>query len=181
MIKTFKIGGIHLAENKIADRKIELLDLPRSVCMPLSQHIGVPAQAVVERGQHVDRGQEIAKNAAYVSANIHAPITGTVTSVENVVMPNGKSAPAIMIKASEEEHLSDTEARNSYWKSIVPGVTDRDLCDRLSVEFIREAIRGAGIVGLGGATFPSYVKLSTKSIDHPDVLILNGCECERRV
>lgn len=178
MIKTFKIGGIHLAENKIADRKIELLDLPRSVCMPLSQHIGVPAQAVVERGQHVDRGQEIAKNAAYVSANIHTPITGTVTSVENVVMPNGKSAPAIMIKASEEEHLSDTEARNSYWKSIVPGVTDRDLCDRLSVEFIREAIRGAGIVGLGGATFPSHVKLSTKSIDHPDVLILNGCECE---
>ena len=90
----------------------------------------------------------------------------------------GLNAPAIIIKATEEEHLADTDARNRYWKSIVPGVTDRDLCERLSVETIREAIRGAGIVGLGGATFPSHVKLSTKTEDHPDVLILNGCECE---
>jgi len=178
MIKTFKLGGIHPAANKIADRHIEFLPLPDSVCMPLSQHIGAPAQAIVERGQHVERGQEIAVNTAYVSASLHTPITGTVTAIDNVIMPNGKNAQAIIIKSTPEEHQADTEARYNYWQAIVPGVTDRDLCERLSVETIREAIRGAGIVGLGGATFPSHVKLSTKTTDHPDVLILNGCECE---
>lgn len=178
MIKTFKIGGIHPAANKIADRRIEFLELPEIVCLPLSQHIGVPAQAIVELGQHVKRGEEIARNSAYISASLHAPITGTVASIENVIMSNGKSTPAVIIKATEEEHLSDTESRKKYWESIVPGVTDRKLCERLSVDTIRNAIRGAGIVGLGGATFPSHVKLSTKSEDKPEVLIINGCECE---
>ena len=85
---------------------------------------------------------------------------------------------AIIISATDEEHRADTAAREAYWRAIEPGHTDRQLSESLSADVIRKAILDAGIVGLGGATFPAHVKLSTKESDKPELLIINGCECE---
>ncbi len=104
------------------------------------------------RGQHVARGEMIARNPAFVSASLHAPISGTVTAVDSVEGANGKPAPAIVIKADDTDHEADTAAREKYWRSkLVPGVTDRDLDTSLSADEIRSRISRAGIVGLGGA------------------------------
>ncbi len=178
MMKTFKIGGIHPESFKKASRAIEFLPLPYEVRIPLSQHKGAPARALVKRGDKVERGQLIAINSSFVSASLHAPISGVVASVEKTVMPDGKPTEAIHIKADEVEHTADSEARVAYWEAIVPGYTDRTLSERLSAEEIRKSILSAGIVGLGGATFPSHVKLTLKDTEHCDLLIINGCECE---
>lgn len=178
MRNTFKIGGIHPAPNKTASRKIELLPLPMKVWMPLSQHIGAPSKALVVRGDKVVRGQIIAENGSFVSAELHAPISGTVTAIDDVVLPWGKPSKAIVITASEDEHAADTAAREDYWRGMIPHVSDRTISERLSAEDIRAKILGAGIVGLGGATFPSHVKLTVKPEQKPEILIVNGCECE---
>lgn len=178
MKKTFRKGGIHPPANKSASRTINILPLPMTAVVPLSQHIGAPARPVVEKGAHVQRGQLIAENASFVSAGIHAPITGTVSAIDTALTPGGKPAMAITIKATDEEHAADTLARETYWRDILPGVSDRTLSERLGRDEIRSIISGAGIVGLGGATFPAHVKLATKPEQKPEVLILNGCECE---
>lgn len=178
MKKTFRKGGIHPAASKTASLNIEMQALPMRAVLPLSQHIGAPAKAVVAKGDSVVRGQKIADNASFVSAGIHSPITGTVTSIDQVVMPNGKPSAAIVITATEEQHAADTAARIAYWSQMVPGESDRTLSERLTADEIRSKINAAGIVGLGGATFPSHVKLSLKPEQKPEVLIINGCECE---
>lgn len=92
MMKTFTKGGIHPAPNKYADRKIELLSLPTTAYLPLSQHIGAPAEPLVKRGEHVGRGQLIATNTTYISAGLHAPISGTVKGIEPVT-PRPTASP----------------------------------------------------------------------------------------
>lgn len=178
MKKTFRKGGIHPAANKTASRDIELQPLPLVACVPLSQHIGAPAKPIVVTGDKVVRGQKIADGASFVSASVHAPISGTVTAVDSVVMPSGKPAQAIVITATAAEHAADTEAREAYWAAIVPGRTDRDLSESVSADEIRKRIVDAGIVGLGGATFPSHVKFAIKPEQKAECLLLNGCECE---
>lgn len=178
MKKTFKIGGIHPAANKTASRRIEFLPLPMQVCLPLSQHIGAPSKALVSKGDKVTRGQLIADNSGFVSAGLHAPVSGTVIGIENVPLPWGTTAQAVIIKASEEEHEADTQLRSAYWLDMIPGVCDRSVAERLSAEEIKERIMRAGIVGLGGAAFPSHVKLTVKPELKPEILIINGCECE---
>lgn len=178
MKNTFRKGGIHPAAHKETDTHIEFLPLPMTAYIPLSQHIGAPAKPLVEKGMKVVRGQQIAENASFVSAGLNAPISGTVAGIEPTIMPNGKTGLTIILKASEEEHLRDSESRQSYWNDIIPGVTDRTLSERLDASVIRDKIKGAGIVGLGGAAFPSHVKLSLKETDKPELLIINGCECE---
>ena len=178
MRNTFKIGGIHPSANKTASRRLELLPLPKKAYLPLSQHIGAPATPIVAKGDKVVRGQLIAENSSFVSAGLHAPISGTVSGIENVVLPWGKPSKAIVITASDDEHSADTEAREAYWRDMIPSVCDRTLSERLSGDDIRSAILRAGIVGLGGATFPSHVKLAVKPEQKAEVLIINGCECE---
>lgn len=177
MSKTFAIGGIHPAPNKIASPLLELQPLPMTAVLPLSQHIGAPATPVVKRGDHVTRGQEIATNPAFISAGLHAPITGTVATIEPVVMPNGKPSTAIIIKATEEEHQDDTEARTAYWQSMVPGQTERGIGEGFTAAELREKISASGIVGLGGAAFPTSAKLTLRD-RKADTLIINCCECE---
>lgn len=177
MIKTFKKGGVHPPQNKTASADIDLQELPMVAVVPLLQHIGAPAKAVVGRGDKVERGACIAEATGFISAAVHAPVSGTVTAVENVVMPDGRPAEAIIIKASADEHAADTAARQKYWQDVdamertaaLPDITDR--------EALRRAIANAGIVGLGGATFPTHVKVSPVDAQ-PDILIINGCECE---
>lgn len=171
--KTFRLGGIHPAEHKTAGPAIIRLELPMTACVPLSQHIGAPAEPLVEKGQHVSRGECIAQTQKFISARVHAPITGTVSSIDNVIMPNGTTAKAIIIKATEEEHLADTEARETYWKRTVRSAS----VPAIDAESVRKFIARAGIVGLGGATFPTHVKAAPPERT-AKMLIINGCECE---
>lgn len=177
MKNTFSIGGIHPAENKTASLDIDLLPLPTTVCQPLQQHIGAPAKAIVKRGDKVMRGQLIAEAGGFVSAPVHASISGTVTAVENVIAYDGRPLPAIIIKADEDEHRRDTEDREAYWKDIEKVLPFSVLTDGKDADALRSAIAAAGIVGLGGATFPSHVKLAPGKAK-PEILIINGCECE---
>ena len=99
MRNTFKIGGIHPSANKTASRRLELLPLPKKAYLPLSQHIGAPATPIVAKGDKVVRGQLIAENSRFVSAGLHAPISGTVSGIENVVLPSVQhTAPAFPVE-----------------------------------------------------------------------------------
>ncbi len=168
MLKTFRIGGIHPPENKLtADQPIETMPLPKQVVIPLSQHIGTPAQPVVAKGDRVKVGTLIAKATGFVSANIHSSVSGTVTKIDNVADGSGYSRPAIFIDAEGDE-----------WETDI--VRDNTLCTdfSFSASEIIEKISEAGIVGLGGATFPTQVKLSIPPGRKADILIINGVECE---
>lgn len=178
MIKTFKKGGIHIAEHKDASATIVEQPLPMRVCLPLGQHIGVPSKALVAKGDKVVRGQIVAEAPSFVSASLAAPVSGTVTALEPVVLPSGKTTTGIVITASQEEHELDTAARESYWSRINSSVPDLVLVSALTPEEISARIAAAGVVGLGGATFPTRVKLSLKPGSKAEVLVVNGCECE---
>ena len=169
-IKTFPMGGVHPAENKItADKSIEKLAVPKQVAIPISQHIGAPAKPVVEQREKVKVGQVIATSAGFVSTNIHATIAGTVAKIDKVMDSTGYKRDAIIIKAGKEEE---------EWAEGI------DLSDELVKDFTLEKdeiikkVLEAGIVGLGGATFPSHVKLSVPKGRKAEYLILNGVECE---
>ena len=169
-IKTFPMGGVHPAENKYtADKPIDKLEIPRQVSIPISQHIGAPAKPVVEQREKVKVGQVIAKSAGFVSANIHATIAGTVAKFDKVMDSTGYKRDAIIIKAGKDEEEWDESIDLS--DELVKDIS-------LNREEIIKKIAEAGIVGLGGATFPSHVKLSVPKGRKAEYLILNGVECE---
>lgn len=177
--KTFRTGGIHPPEHKDASLEIAYAPLPRRVVLPLSQHIGAPAHAVVNKGDKVRRMQLVAECPSFVSACIHTPISGTVKGIEQHPMAGGVPQACIIIEATEEEHEADTRAREEYMRAIREGKgLDAEASPRHSSEALRTAIRDAGIVGLGGAAFPSHVKYTLQPGTHPEVLIINACECE---
>ena len=168
MLKTFRIGGIHPAENKLsANKKIEVLELPAQVIIPLGQHIGAPAQAVVKKGDTVKVGTLIGEAAGFVSANIHSSVSGTVAKIEDVADASGNKRPAVIIDVQGdewEESIDRTE-------TLVTEIT-------LDSKAIVERIKACGIVGLGGATFPTHVKLMPPPGSKADVVIINAVECE---
>ncbi len=168
MLKTFKIGGVHPPENKLsAGRPIEVLPLPKSVFIPVSQHIGAPAVPVVNKGDDVKVGQLIAKSSSFVSTNIHSSVSGKVKRVDFLADSSGYPKQGIFIDVVGDEWMENI---------------DRSL--ELKTEFeddsaaIIQKIQDAGIVGLGGATFPTHVKLVPPKGMKADVLIINGVECE---
>ncbi|MDE6417459.1 MAG: RnfABCDGE type electron transport complex subunit C, partial [Duncaniella sp.] len=173
-MKTFKIGGIHPGEFKpAAGKAVKTIELPLEVTVPLSQHIGAPAVAKVAKGDHVERGQVIAEAGGFVSANVHAPISGTVVKIDKYKTPQGLPADAIFIKADEADHAADTEKRAN------PEVKrDKAAMDALDAKEIVDIIKAAGIVGMGGATFPTHVKLCPPPGNVAEVLIINAVECE---
>lgn len=166
MTKTFR-GGIHPPENKLTrDLPIVTCALPDRVTLLLSQHIGAPCTPAVEKGEKVLTGQCVGKAQGFVSAPIHASVTGTVAGIETVSHPvTGARAPAVIIDREGEDEWA--EGTNS----------ERDAAT-MDAEAIKTAILNAGIVGLGGATFPTHVKLSPPSEMKIDTVILNGAECE---
>ncbi len=174
---TFKKGGIHPDAAKLtAGMPIVALELPRRVVVLLSQHIGAPARACVVRGQHVTRGDVIGEAVAGLSSYIHAPVSGTVKEVGTAPAASGYAGPAVVIEAGDADHEQDMLARKSMLE-ILGTAPDRSLSESLSPQEIVDAVRLAGVVGLGGATFPSEVKLRTGE-NHPEILIINACECE---
>jgi len=167
-MKTFPIGGVHPSENKLSGAKpIEVLPLPDVVTIPLAQHIGAPAVAKVAKGDKVLTGQLIAEASSFMSANIHSPISGTVTAVDAV--PNGQGLRQVMITIKREG--------DEWAEGIDRSETLVRECALSSAEIIAR-IKDAGIVGMGGATFPTHVKLSVPPGRKAEALIINGVECE---
>jgi electron transport complex protein RnfC len=163
--KQFK-GGIHPKTEKASSRKvIEDAILPSKVIIPIHQHIGTPARPIVEVGDQVKKGQKIAEATGFVSANIHSSISGKVTSIGRNLYPAlGRSSIAVVIESDGKDE----------W---VEGIESHDP-DLLIDQQILETIMEAGIVGMGGATFPAHVKLTIPEGKNIETILLNGAECE---
>jgi electron transport complex protein RnfC len=160
-------GGIHPAEHKDATSALPIERLPfvEQYVLPLSQHIGAPSKSVVSKGDRVQRGQLIAEPTGFVSTALHAPVTGTVAAVELRLHPNGKMMPAIVI---------DTDPFDSQ---RMPEATPVDPAG-LSAPDMVDLVQRGGLVGLGGAAFPSHVKFQVPEERKVRAVVANGCECE---
>jgi electron transport complex protein RnfC len=168
VLKTFPKGGIHPPENKLtADRPIEVLPLPVQVSVPVAQHIGAPATPVVEKGAVVKTGQLIAQAKGFVSANIHSPVSGKVNKIEAVIDTTGYKQMAIVIDVEGDEWIDTIDRSTGLVKEIT-----------LTREQIIERCQQCGLVGLGGATFPTHIKLTVPAGKKCDTVIINGVECE---
>ena len=169
MLRTFSLGGIHPKENKLsAGVKIVPAPLPKEVIIPLGMHIGAPAMACVAKGDEVKVGTLIAKSSGFVSANIYSSVAGKVTKIDSVFDASGYKKPAIIISVAEED----------VWEESIDRSPELVRECSLDAKAIIDKINEAGIVGLGGATFPTHVKLSPPPGSKAEVLIINAVECE---
>ncbi|WP_320837918.1 electron transport complex subunit RsxC [Zhongshania sp.] len=161
-------GGIHPAENKQQSLQspIQAAGIPPQLILPLAQHIGAPASPIISVGDRVLKGQMIAEAKGFVSAPVHAPTSGTVSAIESRLIPHpsGMSGACIVI---------DTDGQDEWLKHS--GVEDFRSLSKME---LIDRVRQAGIAGMGGAGFPSAVKLSTRDDKPIETLILNGTECE---
>ena len=168
MLRSFKIGGIHPPGNKISKNSpITVAPLPDRVIVPLSQHIGAPATPCVAKGDHVKVGQLIGQSSGFVSANVHSPISGVVTAVDSLPDGAGLRKPAIVIEREGFEWLETIDRSDALIQSC--HLTPKEIIDKIAA---------AGLVGMGGATFPAHVKLSIPAGQKAECLIINGVECE---
>lgn len=159
----FKLPGVHVPHHKnTANLKATKMPIPHEVLIPMSMHIGAPAKPLVQSGDKVKVGQKIAEAGGYISSPIHASISGTVKKIEDILMSNGNYVPTILIESDEKMEVSES-------------VKPVELTDQAS--FV-QAIKESGIVGLGGAGFPTYVKLDVKDISKIEEVIINCAECE---
>lgn len=170
-MKTFKIGGVHPAENKLSSGEpIQVAALPKVAVFPMGQHIGAPATPIVKKGDKVKVGTKIAEAGGFVSAPIFSSVSGTVLKVDTVVDASGYAKPAVYVTVEGDE-----------WEEGIDRSTDLVHIDNVyhmdSKEII-EKIKNAGIVGMGGACFPTHVKLSPPPGSTPTCVIINAVECE---
>ena len=168
-MRTFKIGGVHPHDNKqfSAHQPITECPLPKQAIIPLVQHIGAPAQAVVEVGAKVKVGELLAKAGGFVSANICSPVSGTVTKIGDWTDAWGAPGQAIFI-----------DVEGDVWMPEIDRTPDIARSCAIEPKAIIDKIAAAGIVGLGGACFPTHVKLLPPPGKKAEVLIVNGVECE---
>lgn len=168
MLKTFPKGGVHPEENKFsASSPIEVIAPPQTVYIPIQQHIGAPSTPVVAKGDKVKVGTLIAKPSGFVSTNIHSSVSGTVLKIDDVLDSTGYRRPSVVITVEGDE-----------WEESIDRSAGLKTENNLSGEEIVAKTLEAGIVGLGGATFPSHIKLAIPKNKKADVLIINGVECE---
>ncbi len=163
---TFR-GGVHPREDKEATehKPVEVLPLPARVYIPLSQHTGAPSKAVVQKGSPVKTGTLIGEPAGRISAATHASISGTVADVADMPHPlTGRRGPTVVIDTDGADALDDAIKERDY--------------SGFTVEQIVETLRLSGVVGMGGAAFPTYFKLTPPKEKPIDTLLINGCECE---
>ncbi len=165
-VLTFK-QGIHPEYHKelTKDEPLRNANRPKEIIIPLQQHIGAPLKPIVKKGDHVKKGQKIGDTDSFVAAPVHSSVSGTVKAIEKVRTPAGQKTLSVIIEADEEDVFDD---------SLKP---DKDI-EQLSSKEIIGIIREAGIVGLGGAMFPTHVKLSVPDDKNVEYFILNGIECE---
>ena len=168
MKKTFRIGGVHPDDNKISRNcEIEVLPLPQTVYISMAQHLGAPAKPIVAVGDKVKAGQPIAEPGGFISAWVHSSVSGTVKSI----------APRKDISGNYMTHIEIAVEGDEWAEGI-------DLSDTLVTDIpsdraaVLAKIQACGVVGLGGATFPTHVKLNPAPGSVAECLILNGAECE---
>ncbi len=167
-LKTFSKGGVHPAENKLSSgNAIEVLDPPEIVIIPLSQHLGAPSKVLVARGDQVKVGQLIAQSVGFVSTNIHSSVSGKVLKVDKFMDSSGYRKMAVQIQVEGDQWVETIDRSDDLVRNTV-----------LSSADIRKKILDTGIVGLGGATFPSHVKLMVPGGKTAEYLVINGVECE---
>lgn len=170
-MKTFRIVGIHPEENKItAENATNIAPLPKQAIFPLSQHIGAPAKPVVKKGDHVKVGTLIAEAGGFVSAPIYSSVSGTVFKVDTAVDASGYRKPAIIINVEGDE-----------WEETIDRSSTLELLENhqeLTPEEITNRIKLAGVTGMGGAGFPTFIKLMPPPGTKAECVILNGVECE---
>lgn len=167
-LKTFSRGGVHPPEHKLsAGNKILELPPPEVAVIPVSQHLGAPSKVLVNRGDQVKVGQLIAESSGFVSTNIHSSVSGKVLKVDQFMDSSGYRKMAVQIQVEGDQWIETIDRSDDLVRNSV-----------LPAEDIRKKILEAGIVGLGGATFPSHVKLSVPQGKTAEWLIINGVECE---
>lgn len=167
-MKTFKIGGIHPEENKLAkEEAIEVFPIPKQVTLFVTQHLGAPSTPIVQAGDKVKVGQLVATAQTLVCANLHSPVSGTVVKVEPVPDMTGYKKLAITIDVEDDIWEETIDTTSEIRKEIT-----------LTKPEIIERIKACGVVGLGGACFPTHVKYMVPPEKKVDYIIVNGAECE---
>ena len=170
-LRTFRIGGVHPEENKItAEIATKVAELPKQAIFPLSQHIGAPAKPVVAKGDKVKGGTLIAEAGGFVSAPIYSSVSGTVFKIDSVIDATGYRKPAIIINVEGdewEESIDRSDKLETY--EAHPELTPEEIVERIKV---------AGVTGMGGAGFPTFIKLCPPPTAKAECVIINGVECE---
>ena len=170
-LRTFRIGGVHPDENKLSnDAVTQTAPLPKQAILPLSQHIGAPAKPVVKKGDKVKVGTLIAEAGGFVSAPIYSSVSGTVFKVDNAIDASGYQKPAIIINVEGDEWEESID-RSDKLETLEqhPELTPEEIVNRIKV---------AGVVGMGGACFPTFIKLCPPPGVVAECVIINGVECE---
>jgi len=156
-----------------ADANVEVVPTPEMVVLPLIQHIGAPCKPVVKPRAQVGFGQMVGEGQSFVSASLHSPVAGVVKKIGMVTLPSGRHVPALFIKADGEQ-----ASPQKLWDEMALGDWPRDGISIYDPAAIAKTIHDSGIVGLGGATFPTHVKVMPNESRMIDTLLINGCECE---
>ena len=168
-IKTFKKGGVHPEGNKFsADQPIKDFPMPKQIIVPLGQCLGAPADCIVNKGDRVLTGQLIGTAKGFVSANVHSPATGTVAKVDVVMDHTGYYKPAVFINVEENDEWAEGIINTD---ELIPDI-------KLDGKAIIDKVKECGIVGMGGATFPTHVKLMIPEGKKAEYVIINAAECE---
>ena len=168
MKKTFRIGGVHPHDNKIsAEAAIEVFPAIETAYVSMAQHLGAPATPIVAAGDKVKVGQVIAEPAGFISGFVHSPVSGTVKSVAPRADIAGNLVPHVEITVEGDEWMEGIDTSDTLVKEIP--YTPEEIIDK---------VKKAGVVGLGGASFPTHVKLAPPKDKKAECLILNGTECE---
>jgi Na+-translocating ferredoxin:NAD+ oxidoreductase subunit C len=167
-MKSFKIGGIHPEENKLSNHfSVEVFPLPKQATIYLNQNLGAPSTPLVKKGDVVKVGQLIAKAEGFIGANIHSPYSGTIHNVDTVPDAFGFKKNSIIINVENDEWDISIDLSKEINKEI-----------KLSKNEIIEKIKTCGIVGLGGACFPTHVKYMIPENKKVDYILINAAECE---
>ena len=167
-MKTFRMGGVHPEENKISnDAAIEVMPVPSQMVVLMNQHLGAPATPVVQKGDKVKVGQLIGEAQAFMCANVHSPVSGTVAKVEPCKDAFGLAKPAVYINVEGDE-----------WMETIDRTPDIKRECTLEPKQIVDKLKEMGIVGLGGATFPAHIKYAVPDGKKAEYLIINAAECE---
>ena len=170
-IRTFRIGGVHPEENKLThDAVTQVAALPKQAIYPLSQHIGAPAKPVVKKGDKVKVGTMIAEAGGFVSAPIFSAVSGTVFKVDTAIDATGYRKPVIIINV-EGDDWEETIDRSDKLETVEshPELTPEEIINR---------VKAAGVVGMGGACFPTFIKLTPPPTAKAECVIINAVECE---
>ena len=170
-LRTFRIGGVHPEENKLSSEAVtQVAKLPQQAIFPLSQHIGAPAKPVVKKGDKVKVGTLLAEAGGFVSAPVYSSVSGTVQKIDEVIDATGYRKPAIIVKVEGDEWEESID-RSDKLETL-------DAHPELTPEEMIERIKKAGVTGMGGAGFPTFIKLCPPPTAKAECVILNGVECE---